>query len=1045
MLRGLIGSSIQARRIVLALAVVITAYGAYVASRAKLDVFPDFVQPQVTIQIEAPGLSPEQVEQLVTQQVEGAVNGISGIESVRSQSIQGLSIITVVFKDDANPLTARQMVSEQLSAIALPEGVKPPRLTPLTSATMDVLKIGLVSKTKSPMELRAFADWTLRPRLQAVPGVASVGLMGGETKEFQIRIDPARLAAFGLTVDDVLAAARNATGMRGAGFVETPNQRVILQVEGQTTSPDELGDAIIGHQGGAPVRLRDVAQVVLGAAPNFGDASIQGEPGVLVKVLGQYGSNTLEVTRSLEEALDAMKPLFDAEGITLYPRLHRPATFVETAIHRVTHALFIGGVLVAIVLFVFLFNVRTAIISITAIPLSLLTAVIVMQRLGMTLNTITLGGLAIAIGEVVDDAIIDVENIFRRLKENRLLSNPLPASEVVLRASLEVRSAVVYATFVVVLLFVPVLTMSGLQGRMFAPLGVAYILAILASLLVALTVTPAMAAILLPGAVTHAVEPAFLKALKSRYVSVLSKLIQYPGQTIAACAALVVLAVGLAAGFGAEFLPEFREGHFVVQINMPPGTSLVEMMRVGDRISKDLLENVRVNDAPAIATVELQAGRAELGEDPWGPHRGEIHVELKPDTPGSEQAHVQQQIREILDKYPGLTSETMTFLGDRISETMTGETSPVVISVYGDDLDTLDEKAREIASAVAGIRGAVDIRVAAPPGAPFMTIRLDRERLKQLGFQAVDVLNSMQTAYQGARVGQVNEGTRSFDISVILDPHLRQDPEAIGDLLIRNISGATARLRDLADLVATTGRYSITHDGGRRRQSVVGGVHGRDLAGFVREARQRVAQIKMPEGTYVDFGGTAEAREEATGELLLHSAIAGAAVLLLLSSVFGNLRNLLLVLANLPFAFVGGVAAVALTGHSLSIGSIVGFVTLFGITMRNSVMMISHFEHLVLVEGQSWGNATVLRGASERLLPILMTATVTGLGLLPIALGAGEVGREIEGPMAIVILGGLATSTLLNLLVLPSIAIRFARITPRPTSELAPLPALGQV
>ncbi len=1044
MLRGLIGASIQARRLVLALAVIITAYGAYVASRAKLDVFPDFVQPQVTIQTEAPGLSPEQVEQLVTQQVEGAVNGVAGIESVRSQSIQGLSIVTVVFKDDTNPLTARQMISEQLSTIGLPDGVKPPKLTPLTSATMDVLKIGLVSKKKSPLELRAFADWTVRPRLQAVPGVASVGVMGGESQELQIRIDPDRLAAFGLSVEDVAVAARTASGVRGAGFVETPNQRVIIQAEGQTTDPNQLGDAIISHQGGSPLRIRDVAEVVLGAAPMFGDASIQGEPGVLVKVLGQYGSNTLEVTQSLEAALESMKPLFEAEGITLYPGLHRPATFVETAIHRVTHALFIGGILVAVVLFIFLFNFRTALISITAIPLSLLTAIIVMQRFGMSLNTITLGGLAIAIGEVVDDAIIDVENIFRRLKENRLLPNPLPATEIVLRASLEVRSAVVYATFVVVLLFVPVLTMSGIQGRMFAPLGVAYILAILASLLVALTVTPAMAAIMLPGAVAHTAEPAFLRVLKSRYVSILARLIRFPTQTMAACAALVLLAIGLAAGFGAEFLPEFREGHFVVQLNMPPGSSLTEMMRVGNRISKDLLENVRVHDAPAIATVELQAGRAELGEDPWGPHRAEIHVELMPNTPGAEQAQIQKQIGELLDKYPGVTSETMTFLGDRISETMTGETSPVVISVYGDDLDILDEKSREIATAVSSIRGAADIRVAAPPGAPFMTIRLDRERLKQLGFQTLEVLNAMQTAYQGTRVGQVNEGTRSFDVSVILDPKLRQDPEAIGDLLIRNSSGATARLGDLADLHATTGRYSISHDAGRRRQSVVGNVHGRDLAGFVHEAQQRVARIEMPAGTYVDFGGTAEARQEATSELLLHSALAGAAVLLLLSSVFGSLRNLLLVLANLPFAFVGGVAAVALTGHSLSIGSIVGFVTLFGITMRNSVMMISHFEHLVLIEGHPWSSETVLRGASERLLPILMTATVTGLGLLPIALGAGEVGREIEGPMAIVILGGLATSTLLNLLVLPSIAIRFARIEARHPIESISLPALNQ-
>ncbi|MFO0973897.1 MAG: efflux RND transporter permease subunit [Phycisphaerae bacterium] len=1032
MLQHLVGMSIRARRIVLALALALVAYGVHVAAHAKLDVFPDFVQPQVVVQTEAPGLSPEQVELLVTRPVEGVVSGVSGLESVRSQSIQGLSIVTVIFREETDPIVARQMLAEQLASVAtdLPGGVKPPRLTPLTSATMDLLKIGLVSGSRTPMELRDFADWTLRPRLQAVPGVASVGIMGGEVRELQVQVDPQRLAALSLGIDDVIAAARLATGVRGAGFVETANQRVILQTDGQAATPERLGQAIVSRRGGAVVRLCDVATVTSGYEPKFGDASIQGRPGVLVKLLGQFGANTLEVTRAAEAALDAMQPLFAANDIQVYPRLHRPATFIETALHHVTLALLVGGVLVAGVLFVFLFNVRTALISLTAIPLSLLAAVIVLQWLGLTLNTITLGGLAIAIGEVVDDAIIDVENIFRRLKENRLLPAPRPAFEVVLSASLEVRSAVVYATFVVVLVFLPVVTMSGLQGRMFAPLGFAYILAILASLLVALIVTPALAIVLLPSAAGRAHAPVFLERIRRLYAGLLSRFVGHAGRVVALCAALTLLAGAGLANFGAEFLPEFREGHFVVQINLAPGTSLTEMTRVSQRLSRDLLEQVRVNGQPVIATVEVQAGRAELGEDPWGPHRGEIHVELRPDTPGPAQASAQEQIQHLCSAYPAVIAETMTFLGDRISETLTGETAPVVVSLYGDDLDVLDEQAQHVAAAVSAVPGAIAVRVAAPPGAPTVSIRLEDERLKAFGFQPVAALEAIQTAYQGVRVAQVNDDIRVHNVVVILPPSLRQAPEAIGDLLLRNDAGQCVRLRELADVTPATGRSMIAHDGGRRRQSVTCSARGRDLAGFVADAKARVARLTLPHGTYVEFGGAAEARDQAVEQLRLHALLAGGGVLLLLASVFHNLRNLAIVLANLPFAFVGGVAAVAVSGGTLSIGSIVGFVTLFGITMRNSVMMMSHFEHLVRHEGCPWNLDTVLRGAAERLVPILMTATVTGLGLLPIALGAGEVGREIEGPMAIVILGGLATSTLLNLLVLPLLALRFARIQP---------------
>ncbi len=1030
MLQFLVEHSLRFRGIVLVLAAGVLVYGAYRAAHAKLDVFPDFVQPQAVVQTEAPGLSPEQVEALVTQPLEGVLGGVAHVESVRSQSIQGLSIITIVFRENVDVFSARQMIAEQLGAVSgdLPSGVGQPKLTPLTSSTMDLLKIGLVSDSKNLMELRAFADWTLRPRLQAVTGVASVGIMGGEVRQLQIQIDPDRMVMLNLSLDEILTAARQATGTRGAGFVETENQRITIQTEGQQLTADQLGQVVLRQGADSMIRLRDVANVTVAAAPQFGDALIQGKPGVLVKLLSQYGANTMEVTEAAEEALSDMAPVFQAEGITVLPRIHRPATFIENAIHHVLDSLYMGGIFVAIILILFFFHWRTAFISLIAIPLSLLVAIVVMDFFNITLNTITLGGLAIAIGEVVDDAIIDMENIYRRLRENRTLVAPRPLLRVVLEASMEVRSAVLYATLVVVLAFIPVLTMSGLQGRMFAPLGIAYIAAILASLLVALTVTPVLSLILLPRAAQRPTEPIVLRAMKRGYEAVMRRLIRLPAMTFAASLLLFVGSLVLLSRFGEEFLPEFREGHFVVQVSAAPGTSLPAMMRLGRLISKDLLEHVVDGDQPLLDTVEMQAGRAELGEDPWGPHRAEFHVELKPNIPGHVQAQAQEQIRDLLAHYPGITYEVLTFLGDRISETISGETASVVVSLFANDLDALDASAKEVASALSSVPGATDVGVASPPGAPELRVQLRSDRLVQFGFKPVDVLDAVQTAYQGTRVAQTFQENQVTDAVVILPPELRRDPESIGGLLLRNQGGMFIPLSELTDITPQTGRYMVLHDGARRRQTVTCNVQRRDLAGFVDDAKAAISRLKLPSRVYAEFSGADEAQSAARNELLLHSSIAGVAILLLLSVVFSSPRNLFLVLLNLPFAMVGGVVAVALTGSSLSIGSIVGFVTLFGITMRNSVMMISHFEHLVQHEGQSWNLETAIRGARERFIPVLMTALVTGLGLLPIAIGSGEVGREIEGPLAVVILGGLCTSTALTLLVLPTLALRLGRI-----------------
>jgi len=1030
MLNRIVHFSLRFRGVVVALACVVIGYGIYVTAHSKLDVFPNFVQPQVDVQTEAPGLSPEQVEVLVTVPVENVINGLGNMESMRSESIQGLSVITVVFKEGTDIFLARQMLAEKLAETAgqLPTGVKAPQMSALTSSTMDLLKIGLTSDKMSPMDLRTFADWTVKPRLLAVPGVARCIVFGGEVRQLQILLKPERLMAYGLAVSDVLAAARASTGVMGAGFVENASQRIVLQTEGEALTAEVLGEVVVAHSEGQSVRLKDVADVREGGALKFGDSLIQGKPGVMLSMASQYGANTMEVTLAVEKALDEMSPLFAREGLKLEGRLHRPATFIEASLKNITHSLYLGGILVAVVLFLFLGHFRTAFISLTAIPLSLLTAIILLDKFGVTLNTITLGGLAIAIGEVVDDAIIDVENIFRRLRENQTLAQPRSVFRVVYEASLEVRSAVVYATFIVALVFLPVLTLTGLQGSFFAPLALSYILAIMASLAVALTLTPALSLLFFAKGVHSKGEPRLQIWLKGAYGRMLHFAARWPRAIMVVVALICVGALLLLPNFGSEFLPEFREGHYVLQVQMAPGTSLPEMLRMGGKISAELLKNKN------IATVEQQTGRAESGEDTWGPQRCEFHVELK-HASAEEEEGMAADIRKVLEKYPGIQFEVLTFLGDRISETIAGETAPVVINVFGDDLDIIDAKAAEIAQALNAVPGAKDVQVKSPPGAPRMAVRLRPGRLAQFGYRPVDVLEAIQTAYQGAVVAQVHRGNQVSDVVVILEEASRREPEGIRDLMLSNAQGLRLPLSELAEVYLTTGRYSIMHEGARRRQVVTCQPEGRDVTSFVTGAKKQVAaRVNFPKGIYAVFSGAAEATAQAQQQLLLNSVIAGVGILLLLIVVTGTWRNLLLILVNVPFALVGGVLAVFLTSHlgeagegGLTIGSLVGFVTLFGITTRNSIMMISHFEHLVQKEGMTWGLEAAVRGAAERLVPILMTAIVTAIGLLPLAIGSGEAGREIEGPMAIVILGGLITSTALNLLVLPTLALRYGR------------------
>lgn len=1024
MLNHIIRFSLRHRGAVFALAALLVLQGGYALMRARLDVFPEFAPPTTMIQTEAPGLSSEQVETLVTQPLENALNGSTGVRSLRSRSLQGLSVLTVLFDEHTDIFQARQLVAERLNTLrsALPAGVQAPSMLPLTTSTSTVLMAGLTSNSASPMALRDAAEWTLKPQLLAVPGVADVVIFGGDARQLQVQVDPAQLLRYDLTLREVLDAARAATGLRGAGFIENANQRITLRIEGQPATPEALAQVMLRWHDGAGIRLGDVATVAYGAAPAMGAASVQGKAGVVLVLQSQYGANTLAVTDGIERTLAALHPELARQGIVLHADIFRPADFIDRAIRHLGAVLVAGGLLVGLILFLFLMNARTALVSATAIPLSLLAAVIVLHAFGISLNTMTLGGLAIALGEVVDDAIIDVENIHRRLRENRQLPQPLPAFRVVLRASLEVRSAVVFATFIVVLVFLPVLTLSGVAGKLFAPLGLAYILAVLASLAVALTVTPAMSwALLGSGQGARAEpEPRWLQRLKVRYLSLLRKVEARPRLVMAAVGASCVLGLALLPFFRGNFIPELREGHYIAHIGLAPGTSLQETMRVGAAMSEALM---RVSGVRQVAQT---AGRASEVVDPAGVQLSEIDISLAAMDAGGETAAL-RHIRQVLGQFAGVTVSVNTFLTERIDETISGSTAPVVGYVFGPSLDQVDRKAQEIAQWLGTLRGAASVRVDSPQGMPAWSIRLKPENLSRWGFRPTEVLEAVRAACEQTGAGQIYQGNRGIDVIVTLAPSARKTMEDIGRLLLRNPDGRSVALAELAEIRLVSGRYLISHSGGQRLKAVEVTLGSRDASDFVREAQARMAHdIELPDGMYVTFAGESEARRQSLHDLLFHGALALGAIVLLLALALKSGRAVALVMLNLPFSLVGGVVSVALSGADLTLGAMVGFVTLFGISLRNAIMLIGHYEYLIHVEKQPWNLDTALRGAAERMAPILMTALVTGLALLPLALTSGAAGNEIEGPMAVVILGGLVTSTLLNLLVLPTLALRFS-------------------
>jgi CzcA family heavy metal efflux pump len=1018
MLAAVVRASLRNPRIVTALACLIAALGVAALLAARFDVFPDFAPPHVLVQTEAPGLDATQVEALVTRPLEGLLAGTENVKTVRSTSSQGLSAIQVVFDRGGDPYRQRQVVTERLAEFAgvLPQGVGAPLLSPLSSSMEYLVHFGYTSDRLSPVELRDVVQWIVKPQIMAVPGVAQAQIFGGEVHERQIEVDAAKLAAAGLTLGDVSAAAKRATALIGGGYLETPMQRIVIRAQAPGATLDALAQAVVGMRGGLPVRLGDVATLRDGAEPRFGDALIGGKPGILIETSTQFGANTLEVTRALEERLDALAPALAKQGVLYHPALLRPASFIESAIEKLRNSLAIGAVLVVALLLVTLRDWRGAFVSFSAIPLALLTTVWILEAFGLSLNTMTLGGLVVALGVVVDDAVIDVENILRR---RRTAARDVDIGQLFLGASLEVRRPVFYATAAVAVAFLPILMMSGLQGAFFRPLSISFLLAVGLSLLVAMSATPALCALMMARHQPKS-EAAFLHRLKRGQLRAIGWLNERPRALIA-----IVLISG-AAGIvflpllGARLLPDFRENYLIAHASLRPGVSLTETTRVGEQISRGL------RAIPGVKSVAEQIGRAENGQDPDAPNKSEFEVQIDP-TKGRSAAEIDAAIRDVFDDYPNQLVEIYSVLAERIGETLSGESAPFTISVIGSDLDADDLVGAKIVEVLQSLPDSGSVRLAVPPREVELRVELLPAELARYGLQSADVLETVNAAYHGSAAAELNQADRSVPV-VVRIAHAGTDPDAVGALLLRGPDGAVAPLSSVARISVGLARSLVDHQDGLRRQIVVASPKGADQAGYADAARRAVAaKVPLPPGVFLRYGGAAEAQSAAKNELLLHSAAALVLIVLLLALAFGHARHVLLVLLSLPSTLIGGVAAVALTGGTLTLGAMVGFVALFGMAARNTILLVSHYDHLVHEEAQPWNLDTASRGAEERLTPVLLTALLTGLALLPVALQLHQPGHEIEGPMAVVILGGLVSSTLVSLLLIPPLAAHWLR------------------
>ncbi|HNV02502.1 MAG TPA: efflux RND transporter permease subunit [Vicinamibacterales bacterium] len=1029
-MRWIVGLALRLRVVVAALAVLLMIAGVRVARQMPIDVFPEFAPPLVEIQTEAPGLSTPAVENLVTVPIENALNGISGLKTLRSKTVLGLSSVVLIFADGADIMQSRQLVQERLTSVAaqLPAVARPPVMLAPLSSTSRVMKIGVSSKTLDQVALTTLIRWTVRPRLMALPGVANVAIWGQRDRQIQVLVEPQRLRDHGVSLDAVLKASRDAVLPAAGGFVETPNQRLAVTHRSAVQSAGDLAKVPVAMRNGLPLTLGAVSDVQEGFPPPIGDAVINDGPGLLLIVEKQLGANTLSVTSEVEAAIDRLRPAL--KDVDLDTTIFRPATFIEMSLHNLNRALLWGCLLVIAVLAAFLMEWRAALISLTAIPLSLLTASLILGYRGGTINVMVLAGLAIALGEVVDDAIIDVENILRRLRLNRALAQPQSAFRVVLDASLEVRSAVVYATLIVVLVFMPVFFLEGLAGSFFRPLALSYVLAVCASLAVALTVTPALALLLLPGAPLEKREPALLAWLKTRYRRALPRVLARTGAAVAALAVLFVLTAASTRLLGEEFLPRFQEYDFLMHWVEKPGTSLGAMTRITERVSREL------RAIPGVRNFGAHIGRAEVADEVVGPNFTELWISLDSSVPYQPAI---DRIQAVVAGYPGLYRDVLTYLRERIKEVLTGGGAAIVVRVFGPDLGTLRAAASALGASLREVPGVSDLQVEPQVLVPEVQIAVKADEARAFGLTPGDIRRAATTLVKGTKVGEIYEDQKIFDVAVWGHPSTHSDIAAIRDIRIDTPEGGQVPLGEVADVFIAPSPNVIQHENASRRIDVACNVRGRDLGRTARDIEAKVRAFGFERGYHAEVLGEYAARQESRNRLFALGVLAFLGIVLVLYSDFQSARLTGLVAVSVPFALIGGVAATFATGGILSLGSLVGFVTVLGIAARNGILLVAHFRELERVEGVPFGRDLVIRGAEERLAPILMTALATGLALLPIVAGGTRPGHEIEHPMAVIIVGGLVTSTILNLFLMPALYLRFSR----PRNAQIPPPGIG--
>ncbi|HSV68273.1 MAG TPA: efflux RND transporter permease subunit [Mycobacteriales bacterium] len=1032
LMRGIVGSSLRFRFIVVAAAVGMMVFGLAQLPRMRVDVFPEFAPPRVEIQTACLGLSTADVESLVTVPLEQALNGVARLADLRSKSVPQLSSIEMIFAPGTDLLAARQLVQERLDTVShtLPTWAAPPVILPPVAATGRAVQIGMSSKDHSLIAMSMMAYWTIRARLLRVPGVANVAIWGERLQMMTVQVEPAKMTARNVALDEVMEATADSvdsgllkfsTGsvIGTGGLIQTSAQQVGIRHVLPIIAPADLARIPLRAKDGARLRIGDVAKVVETHQPLIGDAVINDGPGLLLVVEKLPWANTIELTRGVEEAIKALQP--GLPGVQFNTKIFQQARFIDTAIHNLRQALLLGFLLVVVILVAFLFEWRVALISLVTIPLALMATMLVLHWRGATVNTMTLAGLVIALGAVVDDAIIDVENILRRLRQNRREGTGKSTAATILDASVEVRGPIVYATLIIVAAAVPIFLLSGLTGAFFRPLALSYTLAIVASMVVALTVTPALCLILLRNAPVERHESPLVRWLQRRYTALLSRIIGRPRGAYVTFTAITVVGLLVVPQLGQSLFPTFKERDFLVHWIALPGTSAAEEERTTIQVSREL------RAIPGVRSFGSHIGQAFLGEEIAGVNFGEHWISVD-DSVDLEQTL--RSIRAVLDKYPGLYRDVLTYLNERIEEVLTGAKEAIVVRVYGPDLNVIRGKAAEVEKILAAIPGTVDSHVDLQVDVPQVEVEVNLAKAARYKLKPGDVRRAASTLVAGEEVGDIFRAGKAYDVVVWSTPETRANVNSISKLLIDTPSGQRVRLGDVATVRVRPIPNLIERQADSRRIDVASNVAGRDLGSVVHDLNVKLAGVQFPRGYHAEVLGEYKERQAATSRLYVLAIGAGLVILLLLQASFGSWKLSLLAFLTLPMALVGGILAAYGTSAVISLGSLVGLFTVFGIAARNGILLVNHCQHLEKHEGETFGPALVLRGARERLSPILMTSLATGLALVPLVALGDRPGHEIEYPLAIVILGGLVTSTLLNLFVLPSLYLRFGQRRP---------------